>query len=116
MELGWLYHSFPELQSGLKSLCLLVGVKTRLVSGDLVPRRDLGRQERAPGLGSWSCSLLRIHCSRAEHLGQPVLNLELLLLQPCWDHPIPASIPLPAWKLSCKGKGQQPSSWQHKGL
>lgn len=31
-ELGFLYHSFPEQQAGMKSLCLLVGVKTRLVS------------------------------------------------------------------------------------
>lgn len=105
MQLGWLYHSFPEQQSGVRSLCLLVGVKTRLVSGDLVPSRDLGRQERrAPSLGSWSCFLLRIHCSRAEHLGQLVLSLELLLLQPCWDHPIAALRPHSSLEAELQGK------------
>lgn len=104
-ELRCLYHSFPEQQAGMKSLCLLVGVKTRLVSGDLVPSRDLGRQERrATSLGSWSCFLLRIHCNRAEHSGQPVVNSELPLPQPCWDHPIPALRPHSSLEAELQGK------------
>lgn len=103
MELGWLYHSLPEQQCGVKSSCLLLGVKTRLVSGDLVPSRDLGRQEKAPSLGSWSCFLLRILCSRAEHSGQLVLSPELLP-QPCWDHPIPALHPHSSWEAELQGK------------
>lgn len=117
MQLGWLYHSFPEQQSGVRSVCLLLGVKTRLISSDLVPSRDLGRQERsAPSLESWSCFLLRIHCSRAEHSGQLVVSPEVLLLQPCWDLPIPALRPHYSLEVELQGEGAAAQLLAAQGL
>lgn len=101
MELGWLYHPFPEQQPGVKSLCLLVGVKTRLVSGELVPSRDLGSRRgglQALGAGAVSCSeFIAAGLSTQD-------SPELLLPQPCWDHPVPALRPHSSLEAELQGK------------
>lgn len=66
-----------------------------------MPSRDLGRQERrAPSPGSWSCFLLRIRCSRAEHSGHPRAPSPTALL----GSPCPALHPHSSLEAELQGK------------